>query len=328
MKQTTLIIVALLVAMLIVSGCQGTPTDKSKVTPPTEDGNTQMANPASVNCIDKGGKLDIVTDETGGQVGMCKLKVGTVCEEWAYFRGECTKDYDVVNKTENSCKVDNDCETPGEYLMRSSCPFTSKCIDGTCSVVCPKFNGTAYPQVRACGDCPMLSQPAPNFCRGGNIVSGGTDECGCNKPPRCEKNTEQIACTMEAKLCPDGSAVGRTGPNCEFAPCPGESDVGQLEGKISIGPLCPVERVPPDPNCQPKQETFDAWPIGVYSGDTKVSNIKPNLDGTYSIDLKPGEYTVKLEKPSRIGGSNLPVDISIKSGENLVLDVDIDTGIR
>jgi len=31
-----------------------------------------------------------------------------------------------------------------------------------------------------------------------------------------------VACTMEAKLCPDGSAVGRTGPNCEFAPCPGE----------------------------------------------------------------------------------------------------------
>lgn len=28
------------------------------------------------------------------------------------------------------------------------------------------------------------------------------------------------ACTMEAKLCPDGSSVGRTGPNCEFAECP------------------------------------------------------------------------------------------------------------
>ncbi len=24
---------------------------------------------------------------------------------------------------------------------------------------------------------------------------------------------------MEARICPDGSAVGRTGPNCEFAPC-------------------------------------------------------------------------------------------------------------
>ncbi|MDO8593067.1 MAG: hypothetical protein Q7R92_04870 [bacterium] len=29
-----------------------------------------------------------------------------------------------------------------------------------------------------------------------------------------------IACTMEAKLCPDGSSVGRTGPNCQFAACP------------------------------------------------------------------------------------------------------------
>lgn len=30
----------------------------------------------------------------------------------------------------------------------------------------------------------------------------------------------QQACTMEAKVCPDGSSVGRTGPNCSFAPCP------------------------------------------------------------------------------------------------------------
>lgn len=29
-----------------------------------------------------------------------------------------------------------------------------------------------------------------------------------------------MACTQEAKVCPDGSYVGRTGPSCEFAPCP------------------------------------------------------------------------------------------------------------
>ncbi|MFA5841900.1 MAG: hypothetical protein WC835_03015 [Candidatus Paceibacterota bacterium] len=34
---------------------------------------------------------------------------------------------------------------------------------------------------------------------------------------------EGIACTMEAKICPDGSAVGRTGPKCEFAECPGQT---------------------------------------------------------------------------------------------------------
>lgn len=32
---------------------------------------------------------------------------------------------------------------------------------------------------------------------------------------------EVVACTMDAKQCPDGSYVGRTGPQCEFAPCPG-----------------------------------------------------------------------------------------------------------
>lgn len=31
---------------------------------------------------------------------------------------------------------------------------------------------------------------------------------------------EPVACTMDAKICPDGSAVGRVGPRCEFAPCP------------------------------------------------------------------------------------------------------------
>lgn len=28
------------------------------------------------------------------------------------------------------------------------------------------------------------------------------------------------ACTQEAKICPDGTSVGRTGPTCEFSPCP------------------------------------------------------------------------------------------------------------
>lgn len=31
---------------------------------------------------------------------------------------------------------------------------------------------------------------------------------------------EPTACTLDAKMCPDGSYVGRIGPNCEFAACP------------------------------------------------------------------------------------------------------------
>jgi putative hemolysin len=43
---------------------------------------------------------------------------------------------------------------------------------------------------------------------------------------------EQRACTMEAKLCDDGSYVSRTGPNCEFAPCP-ENESAQMANPAS-----------------------------------------------------------------------------------------------
>ena len=45
-----------------------------------------------------------------------------------------------------------------------------------------------------------------------------------NPNPVSAGEPEEIFCTMEAKLCPDGSSVGRTGPNCEFEPCPQENN--------------------------------------------------------------------------------------------------------
>ena len=49
---------------------------------------TEMANPASVHCINAGGKLTIKRTPQG-EFGMCKLPSGKVCEEWALLRGEC-----------------------------------------------------------------------------------------------------------------------------------------------------------------------------------------------------------------------------------------------
>lgn len=34
-----------------------------------------------------------------------------------------------------------------------------------------------------------------------------------------KNSNKQIACTLDAMICPDGSSVGRTGPQCEFSPC-------------------------------------------------------------------------------------------------------------
>ncbi|MEK7669318.1 MAG: hypothetical protein AAB350_01875 [Patescibacteria group bacterium] len=46
-------------------------------------------------------------------------------------------------------------------------------------------------------------------------------------------DTPSVACTMEAKLCPDGSYVGRTGPNCEFEDCPIPPDAIFEDGTLN-----------------------------------------------------------------------------------------------
>lgn len=54
-----------------------------------QEASTSMANPASVNCLEKGGKVEIKKDESDGEYGMCIFPDGKQCEEWAMFRGEC-----------------------------------------------------------------------------------------------------------------------------------------------------------------------------------------------------------------------------------------------
>ncbi|CAB9523274.1 chitinase [Seminavis robusta] len=77
---------------------------------------------------------------------------------------------------------------------------------------------------------------------------------------------QPVPCTLELRVCPDGSSVGRTGPDCQFEPCP------TVEPPQSDG-FCPFEviecedgsivrRVPPD--CD-----FAPCPTGVCTQDVK-----------------------------------------------------------
>jgi len=48
-----------------------------------------LENPASKNCIEKGGTLQILKRGDGGEYGVCFLEDNLQCEEWALLRGNC-----------------------------------------------------------------------------------------------------------------------------------------------------------------------------------------------------------------------------------------------
>ncbi len=243
------------------------------------------------------------------------------------------------------------------------------------------------------------------------------------------------ACTQEAKLCPDGSAVGRTGPKCEFTECPSTGDttsplearidqevssggvritpleileesrcpsdvtciqagtvrirarlisglgeamqefkIGQsitteaesvtltevspypkagikikeadylfqfeikkretiappsgsgVHGVVSLGPTCPVERMPPDPLCADKPY---ATAIVVYRTGSKLPFVigNSNANGAFTFSLPPGAYTLATGD-----GKMLPrcaeTSVNVLLNAYATANISCDTGIR
>ena len=83
MKKSTLwLAVILWLGTVILAGCN---CNKNN----SEEENVGIANPASVYCEEQWGTLIPMEDEDGAQYAMCQLDAETICEEWAFYRGEC-----------------------------------------------------------------------------------------------------------------------------------------------------------------------------------------------------------------------------------------------
>ncbi len=86
-------------------------------------------------------------------------------------------------------------------------------------------------EARLCPDGSAVGRSGPYCefapCSGALPDRRGIIDAPLEVPTPIKKGTESRVCTQEVKICPDGSAVGKVGPNCEFAPCP--DDGGTLE---------------------------------------------------------------------------------------------------
>lgn len=76
-KSGTAAVAAL--TLLLISGCSS--QDTSVAPPPT----VKLANPASVYCVEQGGRLEIIRNQQGDR-GLCHLPDGSAIDEWELFR--------------------------------------------------------------------------------------------------------------------------------------------------------------------------------------------------------------------------------------------------
>ena len=95
-KTLTLISLTMLVAILVACGAPApvappavTVVQSQPTAAPTTAPVAGMANPASVYCVQQGGKSEIRKDVKGGEFGYCVFPDKSECEEWAFQRGEC-----------------------------------------------------------------------------------------------------------------------------------------------------------------------------------------------------------------------------------------------
>ena len=110
------------------------------------------------------------------------------------------------------------------------------------------------------------------------------------------------------------------------------SDVSQepgvLEGKVTIGPLVPVER--PGVKYEIPCEAYEARKIMVFDKNHKrlIKQVDIDCKGTYRVELKPGLYVVDINRIGIDHSSEVPAKVEMKPRQIVQLDIDIDTGIR
>lgn len=107
-----------------------------------------------------------------------------------------------------------------------------------------------------------------------------------------------------------------------------QQTMGTLSGEVTVGPICPVERI--DVPCPVPPEAYTSREVVIFGKDGKTEVARKHFDSTgyYEFSLKPGEYVVNIPKQGIGGGKDLPHKVMVVTGRTTTFNFNIDTGIR
>ncbi len=101
---------------------------------------------------------------------------------------------------------------------------------------------------------------------------------------------------------------------------------GMIEGKVTIGPFCPVE---PPSGCPPPPGTYTSRQIVLTPDFGKKIFIPLNETGHFTARVKSGTYELNLTNCTFLGCEySQPITVDIKPNQLTRVSIEIDTGIR
>lgn len=178
-----------------------------------------------------------------------------------------------------------------------------------------------------CPDGTTVGRTGPKceFAKCPEVAENGSTGTKPTPRPSVPK-TPAVACTMDAKVCADGSAVGRVGPSCEFAKCPSSTGRPELKGVATLGPTCPVVDMKSGMNCKdkPYEGSLEIW---TEKGGF-VKSFATKIDGSFATELTPGRYVMRIPKTDRPLPTLSPIPFVMEQGKLTEISPKIDTGIR
>ncbi len=125
-------------------------------------------------------------------------------------------------------------------------------------------------------------------------------------------------------------AAGCAGASTDASPTPSPNAAGQktgVGGVVTAGPVCPVEKNPPDPACAPRPVDGAVLVFRDAAG-TEVARITTAADGMFFAELPAGVYVVIPQPANGLLGTPGPQSVTVTDGAAVRLDIAYDTGIR
>jgi Prealbumin-like fold domain len=155
-----------------------------------------------------------------------------------------------------------------------------------------------------------------------------SDRRGAMNRPAFSLSAVLIALVLIGGCNPQAGASASIGPTASTGPTATRASAS-VHGKAVAGPTCPVEPASPLPGeCAPRI-VAGAVLVITDAGGHEVTRVTTGVDGTFTLNLSAGTYTLTPQPVTGLMGVAPPIAVTVPAtGTTADVVVRYDTGIR